>query len=393
MDNGTPETRTPADKERSRQQSRSVSGREAARTVGGKKPRTGGSGQRPPGSRDASGTKAATAKPSGTKTQAPKGSVATKPATKATPAGGRPPKGGQPTDRQRPSGRTAGPRRSPTALLTWGTVAVVLVIVVVLVVVKVTGSNNSGNVSSAFVPASATVVHNATNIPASVYDEVGINSPVPITPPLITKNQPLLKIDGKPGVFYYGAEYCPYCAAERWPIVASLSRFGKFANLGEMESTSTDVFPNTPTFTFLKAGFTSPYIGLKTEEYESNVKDPAGGFTILQRPTPEEQKLIGTYDSTKYFPANTSGPTFPLVDFGNQALINGASFSPSILQGLTRDQIAADLSDPTNPVTQAIVATSNYMSASTCHITNQQPASVCTSKGVTEAAKALHLQS
>jgi hypothetical protein len=340
----------------------------------------------------ASGTKAA-GKPSGTKAQASKGGVATKPAAKGTAPDRRPTKGGQAPGRKGSSGRPAGTRRSPTALLTWGTVAVVLVIVIVLVVVKVTGSNNSGNVSSAFVPVSDTVAHNATNIPASVYDQVGINSPVPITPPLITKNQPLLMFDGKPGVFYYGAEYCPYCAAERWPILASLSRFGKFTNLGEMESTSTDVFPNTPTFTFLKAGFTSPYVGLKTEEYESNVKDPAGGFTILQRPTPQEQRLIETYDSTKYFPANTSGPTFPLVDFGNQALINGASFSPSILQGLSRDQIAADLDDPTNPVTQAIVATSNYMSASTCHITHQQPASVCTSKGVTEAARALHLQS
>ncbi len=391
MDNPPQEPRTQADKERSRQQSRSVSGREAARSVGAKSTRS--SGRSVP--QDKSGAKASATKSSGARTQSTKGGVATKSSPKAAPSA-RNPKGGSPKSapsRQRAAAKGAGPRRSPTALLTWGTVALVLVIVVVLVVVKVTGSNNTDNVNSAFVPVSDTVASNVTNIPASVYDQVGINSPVPITPPLITKNQPLLTFDGKPGVFYYGAEYCPYCAAERWAIVASLSRFGKWADLGEMESTSTDVFPNTPTFTFVKAGFTSPYVGLKTEEFESNVKDSSGAFTILQKPTPQEQKLIDTYDSTKYFPSNTTGPTFPLVNFGNQALINGASFSPSILQGLSRDQIASDLDDPTNPVTQAIIATSNYMSASTCHITKQQPASVCTSKGVTEAAKALHLTS
>ena len=31
---------------------------------------------------------------------------------------------------------------------------------------------------------------------------------------------------GSPELFYYGAEYCPYCAAERWSVVIALSRFG-----------------------------------------------------------------------------------------------------------------------------------------------------------------------
>ncbi len=54
-------------------------------------------------------------------------------------------------------------------------------------------------------------------------------------------------------------------------------------------------------------------------------------------------------------------------------------------------EIAAGLSDPKNPVTQAIIASANYLVAGTCSITKQQPASVCTSKGVMAAAKALKL--
>ena len=61
------------------------------------------------------------------------------------------------------------------------------------------------------------------------------------------------------------------------------------------------------------------------------------------------------------------------------------------MNGLTREQIASGLSDPTNPVTQAIVATSNYISASICKITGGQPANVCTSKGVQAAAKAMKI--
>ena len=42
---------------------------------------------------------------------------------------------------------------------------------------------------------------------------------------------PALTADGKPEVLYVGAEYCPFCAAERWPVVVALSRFGTWSGL------------------------------------------------------------------------------------------------------------------------------------------------------------------
>src|SRR5207249_3539085 len=33
---------------------------------------------------------------------------------------------------------------------------------------------------------------------------------------------------GKVQVLFVGADYCPYCAAQRWSIIAALNRFGKF---------------------------------------------------------------------------------------------------------------------------------------------------------------------
>jgi hypothetical protein len=86
------------------------------------------------------------------------------------------------------------------------------------------------------------------------------------------------------------------------------------------------------------------------------------------------------YTSAKYFPANPG--YLPFVDFGNRVVISMSSYDPSILHGLSRAQIVGDLSDPTNPVTMAIVATANYLSAATCLIDGDRPATVCKSTGV-----------
>ncbi|MGH3290263.1 MAG: DUF929 family protein, partial [Trebonia sp.] len=42
---------------------------------------------------------------------------------------------------------------------------------------------------------------------------------------------PPLTRGGKPEVLYVGAEYCPYCAMENWPLIVALSRFGQFTGL------------------------------------------------------------------------------------------------------------------------------------------------------------------
>ena len=61
------------------------------------------------------------------------------------------------------------------------------------------------------------------------------------------------------------------------------------------------------------------------------------------------------------------------------------------MANLSWTDIAGGLSDPTNPVTQAVVATANYMTAAICASTKGAPASVCTSPGGQAAAKALKL--
>ena len=405
-DNDAKPPRTAADKEKSRQQSRPVSGKEAAKGVSGQ-----------PGKAQ----KSAGQKPATTKGAAPKGTPAKGAPSKGGPAAKGPqPKGGQAKGGTGPGrggqnrgpatksgGRGGGqrpplagtaaasgpPRRSPTALLTWGAVALILIIVVVLLVVKITSGSNASSGQKAFIPTTPQVAHDVTNIPTSVYNQVGIKSSLAsVSPPTIVGGQPPLTIAGLPGMYYFGAEYCPYCAAERWAVVASLSRFGKWANLGDMQSTTNDVFPGTQTFTLVKSTFTSPYLGLQTTEANSDQPLPNGqGYKTLQRATAAQRKLVSTYDTPKYFPGSGTGGGIPFISIGNKAFISGASYSPSILQGLSRSDIASNLSDASNPVTQAIVATSNYISASICHTNGGKPASVCTSSGVMAAAKALKI--
>jgi hypothetical protein len=279
--------------------------------------------------------------------------------------------------------------------MAWGAVGLVVVIIVALVIVKAADGSNSTNASyTPVTPAPASVVHDVTNIPESVYNTVGISSStVPVSPPIVLTNQKPLVLNGKsPAMLYLGAEYCPYCAAERWAMTAALSRFGTWSGLKTTASSHTDVYPQTHTFSYYGATLTSPYLTFSSIEQLSNIPNGNGSYVPLQSPTKEEAAVISKFNDPQYITGATAGQvSYPFVDIGNVALISGASYSPGVLAGQTWSQIASGLSDPSNPATQAIVTTANYMTAAICASTKGAPATVCTSPGVKAAAKALKL--
>ncbi len=302
-----------------------------------------------------------------------------------------------------PAKRTPTPATTgrPAGLFTWIAVGLVVVVVAALVIIKVaTGSSTTG--SATYQATSATVANEVTNVPASVFNTVGVKSPaVPISPPIPVNGQPALTGSSGtatlPEVFYLGAEYCPFCAAERWPTILALSRFGTFSGLGDMISSTKpgEAYPGTPTFTFLKAHYQSKYLVFKSVEQYTNVWDNTTGFySTLQTPSKIEAADFQKYDTSKYIPGMTSqqNGSIPFVSIGNKYLISGASFTPQLLAGVSRDTIAAGLSDPTNPVTAAIVATANYETAAYCVLTKNQPSTVCASPGVSAAKKALGIK-
>ncbi|MFZ1062719.1 MAG: DUF929 family protein [Acidimicrobiales bacterium] len=298
---------------------------------------------------------------------------------------------------KRPPAKTSTGR--PAGLFTWLAVGVVVLVVAALVIIKVTSGSPSSGGSSTFQATDPTTVTELTTIPASVFNTVGVSSPVaPVTPPQAITGQPALTatVNGKtlPEVFYFGAEYCPFCAAQRWPTIIALSRFGTWSGLGDMTSSSSDIDPSTPTFTFVKAKFTSPYVAFKSIEFETNVYDSStSSYTKLQTPTKSELALFDKYDTSKYIkglPSSDDG-SIPFMSIGNKFLVSGASYTPATLAGLSRSAIAQGLTTTTSPITAAIISSANYLTASICSLTNDQPSSVCTSPAVVAAKKIMKI--
>jgi Domain of unknown function (DUF929) len=252
----------------------------------------------------------------------------------------------------------------------FGIIAVVVVAIGVAAVVAVSsGSKQSVNDA----PASAAIVKAATSVPKSVFDTVGSGAakaaPRAVTAPALTQS-------GKPRIVYIGAEYCPYCATERWAMVAALSRFGTFGGLRTTQSSSTDVFPETQTFSFHGSTFTSPYL----------VFTPVETDTTHTKLTAEESQLVATYDVPPY---TSSAGAIPFLYFGGKYVSVGATYDPSVLQGRSANDIAAALSDPTSAIAQGAIGAANGLTAAVCSITGNQPAAVCSDPVIRSLAGSL----
>src|SRR6266851_204628 len=256
-------------------------------------------------------------------------------------------------------------------LWTGGIVALIAVIIVALIVI----SRLQQSPGSASVPtlASSQVFNAVTKVDPNVLASVGkggVQNPLKA----VNGSPPILKgPTGKPEFLYMGAEYCPFCAAERWAVVVALSRFGTFSKLYQTTSSSTDVYPNTPTFTFYPGRYggsfySSSYIDFVPVEIEDGQQNP------LQTPTTDQQNLLNKYDVP---PLSSVAGGIPFIDIGNRYIVSSASYSPQDLANLQWQNIANDLADSNSAVSKDILGTANYLTAGICMMTQQQPGSVC----------------
>jgi hypothetical protein len=264
-------------------------------------------------------------------------------------------------------------------LLAGGAIVVVVAVVLALVVFHGSGGSSTPPAGDAVSgPAGASlspIIGQVTGVPAATLDQVGAGqtrtNPSSISGTALTAN-------GKPEMLYMGAEYCPYCAAERWAMISALSRFGTFTGLTTIRSAAingggtAEPYPSTATWTFAKATYSSSYLTFTPVEMNTNIPDKAtGGYTTLQAPTSAQQALIDKYDAAHQ-------GAIPFIDYGNKYLSVGASYDPGVLKGLTWAQIAADLHDPASQVARAVLVRANYMTAAICDLTSDQPATACT---------------
>jgi thiol-disulfide isomerase/thioredoxin len=289
--------------------------------------------------------------------------------------------------RERIAAQQAAARRAEARkrmYLASGSVLGVIAIVIGLIVWKSANSNSAAATASARATAAqvSLVTRQITTVPDATLNAVGKGSGVsPLTP---TTGQPALTSGGKPEIVYMGAEYCPYCAAERWAMTVALSRFGTFSNLHLIHSSSTDVYPSTPTLSFYQSGYTSQYIQFTPVEM---VGLQNNGVT-LQKPTAAESALMAKYDAAPYVAATNAG-SFPFLDIGNQYLAIGSQFLPSSLANLTWAQVAADIRNPSSSVAQGVDGAANSITAAICKITKNAPAAVCNSASAQAGAGSL----
>ena len=75
----------------------------------------------------------------------------------------------------------------------------------------------------------------------------------------------------------------------------------------------------------------------------------------------------------------------------NRYVLNGASFAPPVLAGLSQNQIAGNLDTPASPLTQAVVTAANEITAAICAVDGDKPGAVCDSHGVLAADAALKI--
>jgi thiol-disulfide isomerase/thioredoxin len=261
-------------------------------------------------------------------------------------------------------GRRSGAKRSYTP---W--IILTLVVITGLVgyyIFTQSGAGAGSSLDGTLVPS--TVLNDLSGVSASTLNQVGsgatgVNSPTSISGPALTLN-------GKPEVLYMGAEYCPYCAAERWAMIVALDKFGNFTGIQYMQSSSTDIYSNTPTFTFVGATYTSSYISFVTVEQLDRNSNP------LQTATAAETSLLNSYDS---------GGTIPFVDFANQYVITSAQFLPNVLRTgnspsgtpLNWTQVAPHLNDSSSVYAMNIDGAANRIISAICKIDGGTPSSVC----------------
>ncbi len=220
--------------------------------------------------------------------------------------------------------------------------------------------------------AAQLVVNSLSSLPSAELDSIGQGSAQNLIKPV--SGTPLTGPSGKPLVFYFGAEYCPYCGAERWPIIVALSRFGAFSGLKTTSSSSSDIYPNTPTFTFHGTTYTSHYIDFQAVETTDRNQN------ALETPTASQQALVNRYD--------TSG-SIPFVDLGNRFAFAGAMYLPDVLAGMSWQAVASSLAQPDSSQAKAVIGSANLITAAVCRMTADQPSSVCASPSIQAIEKKL----
>src|SRR5437016_4529727 len=176
-------------------------------------------------------------------------------------------------------------RKKRQRTLTYGAIGLVIVVIAGLIAVRVV-RKPAADTGSGLQDADPAVVGQIIAIPASVLDKVGDGGFQPQFLLPSGKPPPLVS-GGLPRVLYVGGLFCPFCATQRWPMVAALARFGTFKGLRYARSaTQGETVQNIHTFSFSGVTYTSSYLSFtpfETTDRSHKPLDtlPAGDATLV----------------------------------------------------------------------------------------------------------------
>ncbi len=216
------------------------------------------------------------------------------------------------------------------------------------------------------------------NVPAAALKEAATSSPKAAQPPMaLPLSAAALSSGGKPEVLYIGANYCPYCAAERWALLSALSKFGTFSALRGTASSETDgVNPGTPTVTFAGSVYRSSYLDFVAVETQGSVAGPDGKYPLLDKMSSAQSALFSKYDSSPYVPPGEAGG-IPFLDLGGRYYFVGSQYDASHIAGWDFDRAAAYLATGSNPTSVAMRAAAGQLVDDMCRLTGAQPKTSC----------------
>jgi Domain of unknown function (DUF929) len=264
----------------------------------------------------------------------------------------------------------AASRRRRQWWLAGSAIGVIVVVVVALVVINVVGGGTT----------KATTPTKSTPVPAATLARLTSITPADLAaaakgydltdhggsyPKLIDGQS--IAAGGKPEVLFVGAEYCPFCATQRWALVLALSKFGTFSGLHFIHSDNnpSEEYRQVPTFSFYGATYHSQYLDFASVETENVNQQP------LQTPTAAQQAILDKYDP------GTDGNPIPFVYFDGKALINGAEYNPGLLVGKTYDQVVDSIAGGTSALASSVMADAGSITSTICRVTRGRPADVC----------------
>jgi Domain of unknown function (DUF929) len=241
-------------------------------------------------------------------------------------------------------------------------VAVGAAVVVIAVVVAIGVSGSSSGAPRR--PATAAEVQQVNSIPVSTL--VAGNQKIQPSTFATHAAGGALTSNGKPELLFIGAEFCPVCATERWPMTIALMKFGTFNNLQVTSSAKAD--GDIGTWSYYGSTYSSPYLSFNPKELYTN--QPSGNYyKPLDTLTKAEQANWAANEG--------SNESFPFINFGGQAVLESSQFNPATLQYKSFQTILSSVGSNDNTIGAQINSAAAVFTKYVCNMTNNQPSNVC----------------